>query len=81
MAKRTQTHKETITIARREAAKIRKEVIAEVTRLVDSGALDEDYSRSVVIGVALENIAFRYIGNQRFISTSQRKAYLNLKKF
>lgn len=82
MKKRSEWSRGTIAAARREAAKVRKELVEEVARLLDAGAVDPDsHNRGMMIGVALENIASRYIGNRHYVSRHERRAYLNLQKF
>ena len=66
---------ETIQLARE--ASIQETFIVEVDRLLNSGAVDrEKHSRGLLFGVALENIADRYLRGER-----KTRAYRNLIKF
>lgn len=69
--------RETRTIARKRISTIRKEVLTEVDRLLRSGAVDaDDHNRGLLLGVAVENIADKWLSGER------RKAdYRNLKCF
>ena len=68
---------ETLIIADERLSAIKAEVIVEVARLLRSGALDgENYSRGLVLGVAVENIADRWLAGER-----KKTDYRNLKHF
>lgn len=68
---------ETVEITRERVAGIEEQIIAEVQRLLKSGGIDpENHSRGLLIGVAIENIADKYLDGER-----KTKAYRNLKCF
>lgn len=68
---------ETLLIAEERLSAIKAEVLVEVDRLLRTGALDgENYSRGLVLGVAVENIADRWLAGER-----KKKDYHNLKFF
>ena len=73
----TNWNEETIKIARERADVLREQFIDEVMHLLKSGALDDEkYSRGTLFGVALENIANRYL-----IGEKTSKTYKNLCRF
>ena len=78
MAKKTtEFTRETRKIARERVSKIRKEILAEIDRLLRSGAVDPDHHhRGVLIGVAIENMADRWLMGER-----KKTDYKNLKHF
>ena len=68
---------ETIQIAEQRARETAEQLVAEVKRLLKSGALDPDsHSRGLLFGVALENIADNYLRGER-----KSNDYRNLKCF
>jgi hypothetical protein len=57
-------------------ASIKENFIEEVARLLNSGGVDkEDHSRGMLFGVALENIADRYLRGER-----KTKSYRNMRR-
>lgn len=73
----TDWNDETIKIARERAEVLKEQFIDEVMHLLKSGALDaENYSRGTLFGVALENIANRYL-----IGEKNSETYKNLRRF
>lgn len=71
---------DTIEIMLERADDIRFQFIEEVMRLLASGAVDaEEHNRGMIFGVALENIADRFLRIRP--GTPERRAYLKLKKF
>ena len=68
---------ETLLIAEERLSALKADVIVEVERLLRTGALDgENYSRGLVLGVAIKNVADKWLLGER------RKAdYHNLKHF
>ena len=73
---------ETLRLAREDrAGDIAEAFKSEVLRLLECGAVDEDdHNRGMMFGVALENIALRYIGNIPS-SSHDRRTLNNLRKF
>jgi hypothetical protein len=68
---------ETTEIAAERAAQISEKFIAEVERLLKSGAVNlEFHNRSMLYGVALENLADAFLRGER-----KTKEYRNLKRF
>ena len=68
---------ETMEIAKERAEQIREQFLEEVERLLRSGAVDpESHNRGLLFGVALENVADRFIRGER-----KSKAYKNLTRF
>ena len=68
---------ETLLTAEERTKSLQAEVLVEVDRLLHSGALNLDnHSRGLVIGVAVENIADRWLQGER-----KTKEYRNLKHF
>lgn len=70
-------NEETMEIARKRADEIADQFYNEVNHLLQSGALeDENYSRGILFGVAIENIADGFLRGER-----KTKTYKNLKHF
>ena len=68
---------ETLLIAEERKRSIAAEVLVEVDRLLRSGGIDTDnHSRGLVLGVAVENIADKWLRGER-----KSAAYRNLKCF
>jgi hypothetical protein len=68
---------ETQLLARKRAEEIKDQFLAEVKRLLDSGAIDPDnHSRGLLFGVALENLADDFIRGERI-----SREYKNLRRF
>ena len=66
---------ETMKIAEQRAEEIKKEFVEEVEHLLNSGAVEEEnHNRGLLFGVAVENIADRFI-------RKRDKEYKNLKYF
>ena len=77
MARKTAFSRESSKIARERTATIRQQILTEFERLLYSGAVDLDnHSRGVLLGVAVENIADRWLSGERKTAT-----YKNLKYF
>jgi len=74
----TTYHEEALEIAKETASQIGQKFQEEVRRLLQSGALNEEvwYSRGMVFGVALENIADNYLRGDK-----QKRDYKNLRRF
>lgn len=68
--------KETKAIAKMIAGDIKKKFLDEIERLLNSGALDEFYSRGLLFGVAIENVADGWLRGDR-----KTREYRNLKRF
>ena len=78
MATMTAYAAETLIMAEERTRKLAAEVLVEVDRLLRSGAVDpDDHNRGLLFGVAIENIADRWLGN----TERKSKAYRNLKCF
>jgi hypothetical protein len=68
---------ETIELAYERTEGLRDKVIAEVERLLKSGAVDPDsHNRGLLFGVAVENVADLWLRGERKL-----KDYRNLKCF
>lgn len=68
---------EIINLALKRSDDISLSFIAEVNRLLDSGAIDPDtVSRGLLFGTALENVADNYLRGER-----KTREYRNLKCF
>lgn len=77
MATMTAFAAETLITAEERTKSLAAEVLVEVDRLLRSGAVDpDDHSRGLLIGVAIENMADRWLSGER-----KTKAYRNLKCF
>ena len=64
-------------IARVRVSNLRQNVLAEVDRLLRCGAVDpDDHNRGLLLGVAVENIADRWLQGER-----KKADYRNLKHF
>lgn len=69
--------KETLEVAKQQEINIIDQFRKEVERLLLSGAVDrEAHNRAMLFGVALENIADKYLAGDR-----KKKDYKNLKCF
>jgi len=68
---------ETMEIAEKRAEELKEKFLQEVKHLLNSGAVDlENHNRGLLFGVAIENIADRYLRSER-----KSKEYKNLKCF
>jgi len=67
---------DTLTLANKRADEIAEKFKAEVQHLINSGALDTCYSRGLLFGVALENVADNFLRGER-----NAASYRNLKRF
>jgi len=68
---------ETLKIAEERSKDIAEQFINEVNHLLNSGAIDsEDHNRGLLFGVAIENIADKFLSGER-----KGKSYKNLKCF
>jgi hypothetical protein len=68
---------ETRTIAAERTADIHKQILAEIDRLLRTGAVDpESHNRGLLIGVAVENVADKWLMGER-----KKADYRNLKHF
>jgi hypothetical protein len=68
---------ETVGLAARQAAVLEGKFLDEVQRLLRSGAVDDaTCSRSLLFGVALENLADSYLGRDK-----SSREYRNLRRF
>ena len=75
--KHTAFSRETRKIARERTRDLRAKVLEEVDRLLRSGAVNpDDHSRGLLLGVAVENIAERWLSGER-----KKADYRNLKRF
>lgn len=77
MRQMTSNSAETLLLAEERTKSLSAEVLVEVDRLLRSGAVDPDsHNRGILIGVAVENIADRWLQGER-----EGKEYRNLKCF
>jgi len=68
---------ETMELALERTEGLREQVIAEIKRLLQSGAVNlESHNRGILFGVAVENIADLWLSGER-----KSKEYRNLKCF